>query len=80
MPYEIKKLGKVVESHSTLGAATRAFWILTAHELMNGRVADYEFDTMTCDTVQCLPRTSLPDWAADELAKWDLLEDQPPHA
>jgi hypothetical protein len=75
VPYEIKRAGKVVESHNTLADSTRAFWLLTAHELKNGRVADYTLDTKTCDSVQMLPRSSLPDWAADELAKHDLLRD-----
>lgn len=30
---------RVIESHDTLNAASRAFWILTAHEMSNRRPA-----------------------------------------
>lgn len=74
MPYEIRHHGKVVETHETLSAATRAFWVLTAHELKNGRVADLELDTKTSDCIPALPRAGLPDWAADVLAPYGLVE------
>ena len=32
--------GKGVESHETLKSASRAFWVLAAHELKNGRAVD----------------------------------------
>jgi hypothetical protein len=76
MPYRIKRHDRIVESHSTLAEATRAFWILTAHELSNGRTADYTLDTNGCDSVEMLPRAGLPGWVADELAKHDLLIDE----
>lgn len=63
--YQIKKNGRVIEEHATLREATRAFWILTAHELKNDRVADYELDTYSSDCVddpeKCSP--PLPEWA-----------------
>lgn len=73
MAYEIKRSGRVVETHQTMPAATRAFWILTAQELKHCRLADYELDTKSCDCVQMLRRAELPDWAADVLASYDLL-------
>lgn len=67
--YHVKHNGKPVESHETLSAATRAFWLLTARELKNGRVANLEFDTHSSDSVagpeHCRP--SLPDWACEAL-------------
>lgn len=74
MAYEIKRHGKVVETHDTLFKATRAFWILTAHELKHNRLADYELDTRTCDCVRMLKRSELPDWAADVLAAEGLVD------
>jgi hypothetical protein len=69
MSYAIRHEGKVVETHETLRAATRAFWILSAHELKNGRCANLELDTHTCDSVagpeHCSP--PLPDWATEVL-------------
>jgi hypothetical protein len=35
------KSGRVVERHPYEAAMLRAFWILTAHELKNGREAQY---------------------------------------
>lgn len=73
MPYQIKRKERVVETQETLGAATKAFWILTAQELKNDRVADYTMDTRTEDSVRLMRRSELPAWAADVLAKYDLL-------
>lgn len=69
LAYKITRHGKTVEEHNTLREATRAFWILSAHELKHGRVADYNLDTGTCDSVanfeHCRP--SIPGWALEVL-------------
>jgi hypothetical protein len=71
MAYSITKDARVIEICKTLGEATRAFWILTAHELKNGRVADYRLDTRSSNGVDppelCKP--PLPDWAIEALQK-----------
>lgn len=66
--YEIRnEEGKVVESHETLDRATKAFWILTAHELKNERKAAYTLDTRSCDGVQDFSKFDLPRWAKEVL-------------
>jgi hypothetical protein len=71
MAYTITRGGRTVEEHNTLGQATRAFWILTAHALKNGQVADYGLDTRSSNGIDppefCKP--PLPDWAIEALRK-----------
>lgn len=78
MPYEIKRKGRVVETHEKMDAAIRAFWILTAHALGCGHVADYELDTR-CEPnpLQAPRRSEVPDWVAGILAQHGMLAEEP---
>lgn len=67
--WKIIQAGRVVETHSSLRDAEIAFWILTAHELKNGRVANLELDTRSCDSVTSPSKLVLPSWAKDVLIK-----------
>jgi hypothetical protein len=57
---------RVVEGHEHPEAAFRAMLILSAHEVRNGRVADFEIvPPVTCTLDEVRP--SLPDWAKEAL-------------
>lgn len=70
----ITRHGALVETHETLAAAQRAFWVLTAHSLKVGGRADYELNARSsngvCEPSACSP--SLPDWALKVLAEYGL--------
>lgn len=76
MPYAIKQFCKIVETHASLEAAERAFWVLTAHELKNGRTANLELNTYSSDCVSDPEkyRASFAPWVVDVLVQHELLE------
>lgn len=69
--------GEVVQQDSEVNAIY-AFWILTAHELLNGRVASYRLNPAPMDSspefLQQVGR-QLPSWALDILRSHDLLRE-----
>ena len=64
--YQIKQNGKVIEEQATYRGAERAFWILTAHELKNGRMANYTLDLHSSESV-CGPEDCRPPLPQDVL-------------
>ena len=74
--FYVKSGDKELERHPGFRAAERAFWLLTAHELKNGRIADLTLTGKSacapsvCFPDECVP--ALPEWAMEILKAHDL--------
>ena len=83
MRFHLSNNGKIIETHEKRRDAEYAFWILTAHELANGRPAAVVLSETKANGHQgpVVPATgitppsqlNLPSWANDGLASHDLL-------
>lgn len=58
--------GRGVESHSTVLDVTRAMLILSAHEVKNGRTANYTITPLIISG-PTIDECDLPDWALEAL-------------
>jgi hypothetical protein len=68
---------KCIESHERIQDAEHAFWVLTAHELKNGRPANLRLDKGTCDSVRHpLLFCCLPIWAVEVLQQHGFYADE----
>jgi hypothetical protein len=67
----VNAAGRGIESHGTPKAAERALMILSAHEIKNGRFADYRIEPLIT-IPSTLDELDLPDWV------WEVLEQQAP--
>lgn len=67
----VNNANRTIESHGSPRDAERALMILSAHEIKNGRVANYRIEPPI--TIPCtLDELNLPDWV------WEVLEEQVP--
>lgn len=74
--------GAGIEKHERRQAAEKAFWILTAHEVKNGRPVDYyvlterkggEWTVIPVADITPPSGLDLPSWACDALAAAKLM-------
>lgn len=70
--YPIRHNGKTVETHDNLRSAVRAFWILSAHELKNGRAANLYLNTGSSHGIPDPSEVDLPDWVREVLKEHGL--------
>lgn len=83
MSFHLSNNGKSIEKHENRRDAEHAFWILTAHELKNGRHASvvlsetkangHQGPIVAATGITPPSELNLPSWAKNVLAAHDLL-------